>query len=514
MLKIHPILDRIFHKKVTFSIFFRIWFSFAWVVIFASTLSIYQLQKNIRPSAKRVVEDTLVDTSRLLAVMLVQPLQTGEIYQPQFQQNFANAFNQNNQQNLPTWFHQKTSSQFHIYITDKHGIVIYDSQNKAMGKDFSRWNDIYLTLQGKYGARSSRINDNDNESSVMYVASPIINNQQQLIGVVSVGKPVNTLLPYIHASRYEIIKTILYITLLGLLVSALMAWWLRHSIQTVNRYTQNIIHTYPPHFYLGKELNQLVSTIDDMKNTIENRAYVTEYVHTLTHELKSPLTAIKASAELLGENLPANDREQFSQTILHQSDKLQQLVEQMLILSKIEQPTFKLNQHNHEILPIIENCIYQQQAWIKSKLLSYQLFSDSQPTCFIDSFWLQQALQNLIDNAIKFADICFFIHIYQRDNQWVIDFINDSETLPDYVLEKAFLRYFSQQTQTKNTQQKGTGLGLTLVKQVIEHHQGLAGIQQKRFSELQVADNIRHWLQTIIKNKQQNFVIVTITLPC
>lgn len=508
MLNFHHILDRIFHKKITFSIFFRIWFSFALVLIFASALSVYQLQKNIRPSAQRVVEDTLVDTSRLLAIMLAEPMKNGDIYQQNFQQTLANAFIKTKP--LPTWFHNKTQSQFHIYITDTMGKVIYDSQHQAVGKDFSRWNDIYLTLQGKYGARSTRTNPEDKESSVMYVASPIF-DKNQLIGIVSVGKPVNTLLPYIHASRYEILKTIWYIALLGILVSALMAWWLRHSIQTVNRYTQNITNTYPPHFYLGKELNQLVLAIDGMKNTIENKAYVTEYVHTLTHELKSPLTAIKASGELLGEDLPITDREQFSKTIIQQSDKLQQLVEQMLILAKIEQPTFKLNLQQHEILPTIEYCIHQQQAWITAKKLHWQIFCQQSPICPIDKFWLQQSLQNLIDNAIKFAETCFFIDIKSKQNQHVIHIINDYPNVPDYVLEKAFSRYFSYQPLSSH--QKGTGLGLTLVKQVIEHHHGQASIQQ--LSNKQLLEEFHHLQAWFYENHIQNpnFIVLTLTLP-
>ena len=53
------------------------------------------------------------------------------------------------------WNFRKQSFDYRIYVTDARGIVVYDSARQAVGKDYSRWNDVYLTLRGKYGARST-----------------------------------------------------------------------------------------------------------------------------------------------------------------------------------------------------------------------------------------------------------------------------------------------------------------------------------------------------------------------
>ncbi len=496
MVNFHTFLHQIFQKRLTFSIFFRIWLAIAIVVILASSLAFYQLQKSIKPSAQRVVEDTLVDISRMLSVTLSAGMQSGYIQTNAFQKQFADAFAPTfNGDNEPVWYDQKTQSQLHVYITNKQGIVIYDSKQQNIGKDFSRWNDVYLTLQGKYGARSSRKNPDDPSTSVMYVASPIYDNNHQLIGVVSVGKPVITISPYLEASKKDMIKTLLYITGLVLLFAGIVAWWLRYSIHVVNRYTQALAPSAkpshhkinPPHFYLGKELNDLVSTIDEMKHTIENKAYVTDYVHTLTHELKSPLTAIRASGELLGEDLPPQDREQFSQTILKQSDKLQQLIERMLILAKIEQPNFKLTLKSQLIFPLIEQCFINQQAWLQQvyqQNFIWEIIGDKQTNCLIDKFWLQQALQNIIDNAIKFAESFVLVVIEKKDKQLQIYCMNDCEKIADYIIDKAFDRYFSVSSSQQNKNVKGTGLGLTLVKQVLEHHQGNVTIYQNNLVDI------------------------------
>lgn len=523
MKNFHQFLDHIFKKRLSFSVFFRIWFAFGLVIVLASTLAIYQLQKTIKPSAQRVVEDTLVDISRILAVSLRPAVVSGQIYQRDFQQDLAQSFAPYNptQPNFPVWYDQKTQSQLHVYITNQKGVVIYDSQNQAVGKDFSRWNDVYLTLQGKYGARSSKQNPMIADSSVMYVASPILNQNGELIGVVSVGKPVLSLLPYINLSRDEILKTMLYVAGLGLLFTGLMAWWLRYSIQTINRYTQNLASTPPPHFYLGKELNELGIAINEMKNTIENKAYVTDYVHTLTHELKSPLTAIRASGELLGDDLPAKHREQFSQTILQQSEKLQTFVEKLLVIAKLEQPNFKLNQHHQAINPIIRATIHNQQAWIQQKNLTVIQDFDDNVMANVDKFWLEQALQNILDNAIKFANQVIIIQLKNDKNQIEINVLNDSQYLPDYVIQKAFERYFSieiieiMENHAQHQQQKsvkGTGLGLTLVKQVIDRHAG--SITFSQISADKIVLNHNNFDEFLSNNPNlQNFVKIQILLP-
>src|SRR5204862_5975644 len=85
------------------------------------------------------------------------------------------------------WNYTKRHTEYRIYVTDAKGIVVYDSSHQDVGKDYSRWNDVYLTLRGKYGARSTRSDPKDDSSSVMHVAAPI-RDGARIIGVVTVAK--------------------------------------------------------------------------------------------------------------------------------------------------------------------------------------------------------------------------------------------------------------------------------------------------------------------------------------
>lgn len=539
-------------QPLNLSIFFRIWLAVALILIVSGIVVFTQLFEHVKPTAQQVIEDTLLDTSKMIAANLQEPVQSGQISNTAYQQQLDSAFiaqpasfkdhsiksktakTAYNLDNEPE-YKQKTASSFRLYVTNSQGIVLYDSlpaSDNAEGADYSRWNDVYLTLRGQYGARSTPDTNSTRGSSIMYVAQPIKDDLGHLIGVVSVGKPVDSVLPYLDNTRQRMLITTLLISIVSLILAGLVAWWLQQSISLVTRYTSALAEdTKKPYFYLAHELNSLTDTIESMKHRLENRAYVSDYVHTLTHELKSPLTAIRASGELLeDENLEREDRQMLSQAIGEQSIKMQQLIDRLLLLAKVEQPTFRLNRQTLSLIPIINSLIKDSSVKVQQRnLASIRFFIDNEPinnlateqdypstllaktTIAADRFWLVQALQNVLDNAIYFASNEVSIEVTTAQNSVTIDIFNDGQPLPDYAIAKAFDRYFSLSHQKQspqasgNTLKKGTGLGLTLVKQVIEHHGGSISIDN-------VDDYINHTATKTLSSPSQG-VLVRIILP-
>src|SRR5690606_10544069 len=147
---------------------------------------------------------------------------------------------------------------------------------------------------------------NDPDSSVMYVAAPIMDGER-VIGVVSVAKPNRTLQPYIERSQARLGWLGAGLIGLGLLVGGLLSWWLSAALRRLTRYAQAASEgrrAELPSLH-GGELGQLAEALERMRTELEGKAYVERYVHTLTHELKSPLAAIRGASELLGGDMPA-----------------------------------------------------------------------------------------------------------------------------------------------------------------------------------------------------------------
>jgi len=331
----------------------------------------------------------------------------------------------------------------------------------------------------------------------MYVAAPILWHGQ-LIGVVTVSKPGISVQPYINATHHEMLVHALWIVLISLACAALIAWWLRHGIDQVRRYAvamtprdksddkespiAPVINPPKPlRFWVASELNELTQAIDRMQIALTDQAYVEHYVHTLTHELKSPLTAIAASAELLQDELPEEDRVRFAHSIQEQTIRLQQLVERLLLLAQLEKrnaPMAGLEKQPQALLLLCQRLLAARHAPIQTRQIQITLDIPSELQVQAEPFWLAQAIGNVLDNAIDFTPEGRHIVIRglaaEGTDPIRLQIDNEGEPIPEYALPQVFNRYFS--LPRPHTQQKSTGIGLTLVREVMALHQGHVSI--------------------------------------
>ncbi|MEY2862698.1 MAG: hypothetical protein RLY58_405 [Pseudomonadota bacterium] len=452
------------------SIFVRIWLALATVLLIGSLLLLNTLQRQIKPNMRQVVEDTLADNAQIIAALVADDVAAGRINQAAFDREIQATLKR--PLHAKIWLMTKNDVQQQLYITNAQGIVLYDSTGQHRGDDFSRWNDVYRTLRGQYGARSTRSDPNDDTSSTMYVAAPVV-WRGQLLGVVSVGKAGRAVQPYIDQAQHDMLTSAAAMLLISLLLGALIALWLRHSINQVRRYALALapLGQPAPHFFSARELNDLTQAVEQMRNQLEDRAYVEQYIHTLTHELKSPLTAISASAELLQDDLPRADQHRFARNISQQTERLHHLIERLLVLARLEQRHDEFVRQPVDLVAIINTLMEQRHSLIVSKQLVVGNTLPQTLALHAEPFWLAQALGNVLDNAIDFCpqggQLRLSVLADTAGIQLCID--NEGATIPDYALPQVFDRYYSL---PRPNGRKGTGIGLTLVKEVMTRHQG------------------------------------------
>jgi two-component system sensor histidine kinase CreC len=425
----------------------------------------------IRPGVRQSTEETLVDTANLLAEILRDEVKAGRLQQGHLPQ-VLQAYGQRQPQ-AQIWGVEKTHVNHRIYVTDAKGIVLLDSTGTAVGQDYSRWNDVLLTLRGQYGARSTKEDPNDPDSSVMYVAAPIMDGAQ-IIGVVSVAKPNRTLQPYIERSEQRLAWLGGGLIVLGLLIGALLSWWLSAALRKLTRFAQAVSAGQRAELpsVRGGELAHLAEAIEHMRTELEGKAYVERYVHTLTHELKSPLAAIRGAAELLDSEMPAAQHQRFVANIEQESARMQQLIERLLHLAHVEQRQGLEEQVAVPLQALVESLLQAQMARIEAANLQIENRIGAEFSARGEAFLLRQALANLLDNALDFTPHGGLIRFSAEASAGQVELrlFNQGEAIPDFALARVCERFYSLARPVSG--RKSTGLGLNFVEEVMQLHNG------------------------------------------
>ncbi|OAI88401.1 two-component system sensor histidine kinase CreC [Pseudomonas putida] len=429
------------------------------------------VREQVRPAVRQSTEETLVDTANLLAEILRDQVKAGTLGQSELP-HVLKAYGQR-RPNADIWGLAKTEVNHRIYVTDAKGIVLLDSAGEAVGQDYSRWNDVYLTLRGQYGARSTRSDPDDPDSSVMHVAAPI-RDGETLIGVVTVAKPNLSLKPYVDRSEKRLITLGIGLIVLGLLVGAALSWWLARSLRRLTRYAQAVSEgerVALPH-YRGGELAMLAGAVERMRTQLEGKDYVERYVHTLTHELKSPLAAIRGASELLQGPMSEEQRQRFASNIESESARMQQLIERLLDLAQVEQRQGLEDQQQVAVAALVDELLMARGARIESAGLQVRQRIPAVSRLYCEPFLMRQAIGNLLENALDFTPPGgLLVFELEQDAQRVaLSLFNQGEAIPDYALGRLSERFYS--LPRPGTGRKSTGLGLNFVEEVLHLHGG------------------------------------------
>lgn len=433
------------------------------------------VMEEIRPGVRQSTEETLVDTANLMAEILRDDFKAGTLSQNRWPE-LLKAYGER-QPKANIWGLPKNQVNHRIYVTDAKGIVVLDSSGIAVGQDYSRWNDVYLTLRGEYGARSTRSNPDDSNSSVMHVGAPIRDNGQ-IIGVVTVAKPNSSLQPYVDRTERRLLVYGGGMIGLGLLFGALLSWWLSAALRRLTAYAQAVSEgrrVEVPH-YRGGELEQLATAVEQMRTQLEGKAYVERYVHTLTHELKSPLAAIRGAAELLQGEMPLAQQQRFVSNIDSESARMQQLIERLLNLAQVEQRQGLEERVAVPLAGLVDELLSAQAARIEGKQLRVELHIAADLNLLGEPFLLRQALGNLLENALDFTPAGGVLRLCAERVGEQIEFrlFNQAEAIPDYALPRLSERFYS--LPRPDSGRKSTGLGLNFVEEVVKLHGGAMSI--------------------------------------
>ena len=457
----------------------RVLFGYFLIVALAAVLLAQVFVQQIKPGVRQAMEDTLIDTANLLAELAADDIKAGTLANGRF----AAAVDATQRRDVGAEIHgfDKLRTAYRITVTDERGIVIYDSEGKDVGRDNSKWNDVARTLRGQYGARSSAEVPGDDSSTVMHVAAPVFDNGR-IIGVLTVAKPNRIVEPFIARSQKKVRDAGIGLLVAALAVGALVAWWLSSQLGRLRRYADAVTRgeraTVPKAHGEFGALGQALAT---MREKLEGKQYVEEYVHALTHELKSPLAAIRSGAELLqddGGRMDAPERARFIGIIREQGDRLAQMVDKLLALAAVEHRQRIESPRPVAVAGLVEAAAGDFATSADAAGVRIDIGAiDPALQVSGDRFLLRQALGNLIDNAIAFSPQGGVVKLdASLDRERITLQVRDvGPGVPDYARGRIFERFYSLARPEGGS--RSSGLGLPFVAEVAALHGGIARLQ-------------------------------------
>lgn len=450
-----------------------VFLAYGTIVAFGFTLLVQFIVDGLRPRYLEAVEEGMVDTGRLLAQVVAQESEDG-LRTDRIGEIFAEA--QADQFEARIYSLLKTRIDLGIYVTDAAGTVVYDSTYpERVGEFFgSRWRDVRLTLEGQYGARTTRGVPNDPRTSVLYVASPI-KRDGTLLGVVTVYKATDNANHFISEAAWEITWAGVAIGGSMLLASFVVSFWVSRPIERLTRYARSVRdgENVPlPRLGYSREIRQMGQAFDEMRDALEGRHYVENYVQNLTHEIKSPLSSIQGAAELLQEPMEEKQRIRFAENIHAETRRIASVVDKLLLLSSLEARKGSVEKKPVDVTRLIEEVLVLARPLIEQKRLQLDTNLESGLVVRGESYLIRQAMDNLVHNAIEFSPegARLGVAVRQRDGHAEVRVEDEGPGIPDYALARIYDRFYS--LPRPGTARKSSGLGLTFVKEVAELHQG------------------------------------------
>ena len=442
--------------------------------------AVERLNDGMRQSA----ESVLVDTSHILSALIESNIEKDSKLLPVEQ--IKEIFQKIDKRTLNAQIYQinKTNIDSDVYVTDNNGIVVYDSSGLQEGEDFSTWRDVRLTLEGEYGARSSFIDQNKTEPDdlkAMVIAAPI-NNGNEIIGVVSIVSPISSLERHLSAETAQLKQYGFGLFVLAMLVGYVLSLWFTNSLNKIARYATNMAEgkQVEAPVLADTRLADLTQSISYLRSQLDGKEYVEEYIHSLTHELKTPITSIGGAVELIDDSMSKEDRDLFLNNIRTSNERMSRLVERMLSLAKLEGLTELVATNDFDIVPTINRLVQERSPMITARQINLKLPELNHCECVGDKVLISQAIANLLDNAIGFCESGGLVEVglEQIDNKTQVTVYNQGQAIPDFALEKLYQRFFSLPRPDQDQQStKSTGLGLSFVKEIMKLHNGLVQIK-------------------------------------
>jgi K+-sensing histidine kinase KdpD len=234
---------------------------------------------------------------------------------------------------------------------------------------------------------------------------------------------------------------------------------------------------------LYEELKAAFAAASEAEALRQSEKLKSALLDAVTHDLRTPLTSIKVLATTLLDSegghrtleLDSESKYEFLETIVAETNRLNQFIEGMVELAQIEAGSMHLRRGWDEIAEIIEAAVFRAENLLRNRRITLKL-EENLPLVRVDSKSLAEVIYTLLDNAAKYSPDGSKIEITARNadsGSIEISVADEGEGVPPELREKIFDKFFRVEETAKSANKpKGMGLGLAIAKGIIEAHGG------------------------------------------
>ena len=213
----------------------------------------------------------------------------------------------------------------------------------------------------------------------------------------------------------------------------------------------------------------------------------TQFISDVSHELKTPIALIQGYAEGLVENVNSEEenRQFYANVILDEANKMDKLVKQLLELMKLEYGKREFQNANFNITELIQEVIRKSKVMLEENNIEVRMDMPEEVIVFADEFYIEQVVTNYFTNAIKHAKEVFSekyikikIEMRKKTNKVRVYVFNTGDNIEEENLQRIWRRFYKVDS-SRNRDNGGTGIGLALVKAIMNNYNNDFGVQNK-----------------------------------
>jgi len=366
----------------------------------------------------------------------------------------------------------------HIRILDANGAMVVDTAGGMPGQSLAGDPLVSQALAGRYASRTDAVRRG--KVPEMHVAVPMT-VEGKLVGIVYLSQPLRdvsgVLLDLRHRWLLSMAIAVVLSGVVGLVLSQAIARPVQRLTAAADAVAQGQLEQRVP-IQSDDEIGRLSQAFNEMTLRLRAaRKMQVDLVADVSHELRTPLTSVKGLVETLRDGAveDCQVRDRFLGTIEAETDRLIRLVNDLLLLSRVDSEALDLKCEASDLAQLVEGAVSQMAATAERQQVVLQLVSDEHaPMVWVDPDRITQVLLNLLDNAVKYSGPrgTIAVSVARRAERWVqVEVRDEGIGIPVEALAHIGERFY-RADRARSRGQGGSGLGLAIARGIVQAHGG------------------------------------------